>query len=477
VSAPIPFLEFSLAVVLAYYAVPWPLWRRGILLLANLVFLATFSQGLRSYVPFAAFLAFGYAGVLLIRRAPRRAFLPVLVATLAAFIWLKKYAFVPASLDLRFLYVTVGLSYILFRILHLMIDTRNGALPDKIGPLAYFSYTANFATLALGPIQRYQDYASTRRQAEGGRLSAGAAGVAIERIIKGLFKTNVLALVFSTVQTRAIEAVTLGPGPAGKFFPGSLALVLYGLFIYCNFSGFIDLVIGVGLLFGITFPENFKRPLFADNFLDFWTNRWHITLSAWLRTYVYNPLLLSLMRRYPARKLEPIWTVAVFFITFFLVGVWHGQTSEFMFYGLLLGLGVSVNKAYQLLIARQIGRKQYAKLASEPLYIALSRGLTFTYFTFSLIWFWSNWHQIGALEAALGWGMTASIFAGIFAGSTIVLAAWEAAHQWALATSWNSDPALSQCSRIAMSAALLVITLAISLFMNQPAPDIVYKAF
>jgi D-alanyl-lipoteichoic acid acyltransferase DltB (MBOAT superfamily) len=476
VSASFPFLGFSLVVILAYYARRSSGWRQGVLLLANISFLATFSEGLRSYLPFAAFLLFGYAGLQLIRLAPDRAFLPVLLTTLAGFIWLKKYAFVPAPLFLPFGYVTVGLSYILFRVLHLMIDTRSGALPDRIGALSYFNYTANFTTLVTGPIQRYQDYAKTRSEAAGSRLRAISAAVAIERIIKGLFKTNVLALLFSTMQSRMIDAVA-APPMGGKLVPSVLALVLYPLFIYCNFSGYIDVVIGVGLLLGFTLPENFDRPLFSDNFMDFWTNRWHITLSAWLRTYVYNPMLLNLMRRFPSRKMEPVWAVFVFFVTFFLVGVWHGQTSEVIFFGLLLGLGVSVNKAYQLAITGQIGRKQYRTLASNPTYAAISRGLTFTYFTFTLIWFWSTWHQIRSFEAILGRGMTAVVLVAIFTGSTILLAAWEAVRNRVLATSWNSDPILSLCSRTAISTALLVITLAVTLLMNQPAPDIVYKAF
>jgi D-alanyl-lipoteichoic acid acyltransferase DltB (MBOAT superfamily) len=476
-SASFPFLGFSFVVILAYYAHRSPAWRQSILLLANILFLASFSQGLRSFLPFAALLLSGYVGLQLVRRHPRLTFLPVLLTTLAGFIWLKKYAFVPASLYLPFPYVTVGLSYIVFRVLHLMIDTRSGALPNGIGAFSYFNYTASFTTLVSGPIQRYEDYIRSRDAAAGSRLSARSATAAIERIIKGLFKTNVLALLFSTMQSRAIEIVTSAQPGDGKLFPGVLTLVLYTLFLYCNFSGFMDIVIGVGLLLGVTLPENFDRPFFADNLIDFWTNRWHITLSGWLRTYVYNPLLLNLMRRFPARKMEPVWAVLAFFVTFFLVGVWHGQTSEFMFYGLLLGLGVSLNKAFQLIVTKRIGRKQYLKLASHPLYVAISRGLTFTCFSFTLIWFWSTWHQIGMLESALGGGMTAAVLVTSLAVSTSVLALWEAIRGKVLGASWNSDPILSQCSRIAFSTALLLITVAVSLLMNQSAPDIVYKAF
>jgi alginate O-acetyltransferase complex protein AlgI len=86
-------------------------------------------------------------------------------------------------------------------------------------------------------------------------------------------------------------------------------------------------------------PENFDRPFSSDNFLNFWS-RWHITLSEWLKTYVHNPLLLNLMRRYPSPALQTCWGVLAVFVTFFLIGVWHGQTLVFVFFGVLQGLGV-----------------------------------------------------------------------------------------------------------------------------------------
>ena len=76
-------------------------------------------------------------------------------------------------------------------------------------------------------------------------------------------------------------------------------------------------------------PENFDWPFLAENFIAFW-GRWHITLSNWLKTYVYTPLLMSSMRRFPAPSLEPYLGAFAYFVTFFLVGAWHGQTSMFL---------------------------------------------------------------------------------------------------------------------------------------------------
>src|SRR6202044_372706 len=97
-----------------------------------------------------------------------------------------------------------------------------------------------------------------------------------------------------------------------------------------------DVVIAVARCFRIVLPENFNRPFSAPNALNFWA-RWHISLSQWLKTYVYTPLLVGLMRRFPSPAAEPLFATIAFFVTFFLVGVWHGQTSEFIVFGFLQG--------------------------------------------------------------------------------------------------------------------------------------------
>jgi alginate O-acetyltransferase complex protein AlgI len=475
-SEPLPFLGLSFIIVAAYYALKSNAWRRALLLLANVGFLTTFFPGFQSALPFAAFLIASYAGLCLIRWRPRAFFLPVLIATIAAFVWLKKYAFVPAAMTLHFAYVTVGLSYILFRVLHLMIDTSSGAIPRRVGPVSYFNYTASFMTLASGPIQQYGDWVKTEDPAARPPLTQTRVLEALARIIRGVFKTNVLGLVLSTYQSRMLDTVAASGPVDQKILPGVLALVLYPLFIYCNFSGYIDIVIGVGHLLGVTLPENFIRPFSADNIMDFWGSRWHITLSHWLRAYVYNPLLVGLVRRFPSEGVAPYWAVLSFFVTFFLIGVWHGQTTEFIFYGFVLGLGVSVNKIYQIVMTKRLGRKRYNALSKNPLYIALSRGLTFTWVTFTTIWFWASWHQIGQLETELAPRLIV-VWTLIFAGSTIVLAVWEAIYQETETIAGEAPPIYSQCLRVALCTAAVVITIATGVLMNQPAPDIVYKAF
>jgi D-alanyl-lipoteichoic acid acyltransferase DltB (MBOAT superfamily) len=224
-------------------------------------------------------------------------------------------------------------------------------------------------------------------------------------------------------------------------------------------------------------PENFDRPFAAPNFMIFW-NRWHMTLSAFFKTYVFNPLLLSLMRRFSHPRVEPFLAVFAFFFTFTLLGIWHGQTSLFVAYGVVLGFGVSANKLYQLLLVRQMGSKAYKRLSANSAYVAVCRGLTFTYFAFSLLFFWSSWNQLGGFVRALDAEALAAVWLAIFALATIGLALVGAVRERAEAISIGGTSVLgSRYARAAVTTAMIVITLMAALLMNTPAPENVYKAF
>ena len=474
-SEPLPFLAISLVVALAFYAFRSPAWRRAVTIAANLGFLATFFTGIRSAAPFVAFLLGSYAGLRLIQWR-RKAFVTVLAATLIAFVWLKRYAFVPSGALLPFTYATVGLSYILFRVIHLMIDFHSGE-EREVSLISFFNYTCGFTTLVSGPIQGYREWLTTADPAVRAPFSALRAAESMERMLRGVFKTNVLALVLSALQSRMLDAaMNLGSTADARILPGALALVLYLLFLYCNFSGYIDIAIGAANLLGASLPENFNRPFSAESVLDYWNARWHITLSHWLRSYVYNPLMVSLMRRFPSRALELPFAVLAFFTTFLLIGVWHGQTGEFVFYGLILGFGVSVNKIFQVVLVRRLGRKRSAALSGSPVFVTLARGLTFTWNTFTLVWFWADWHTIRALANALAPRMPI-VWILIFASATVILAAWESVFRETRSALREAPIVWSWCLRTALAVGAVVATAATTALINRPAPDIVYKAF
>lgn len=470
------FLAFAAVAAVIFNLGKAVSWRATVLLATNLAFIASFSQDPRALVPFAGFLALGFIAQAITSDGARpRLFVALLILTVAVFVWLKRYSFVPSSTFLPFPYLLVGLSYVFFRVLHLIIDRHQGSIESRVGIVSYLNYTLNFTALTSGPIQRYQDYRGM--ELERLPLDLVIAGRALERIVIGYFKVAIVSMLLADAQHQAIDTLLAAPPLADRVAAGILVAAIYPLYLYMNFSGYVDVVIGVARFFRIELPENFDRPFTSENFINFWS-RWHITLSSWLKTYVYNPLMMVGMERISAPALAPYIAVFAFFVTFFLVGLWHGQTSEFIFFGFLQGGGVAANKLYQVLMQKRLGTKRYRALARNPVYTAICRGLTFTWFAFTLLWFWSNWPQIDAFARALGGEAMLLTWVAIWALATLILTAGEALRRGILGVTWSDTPVLlSRYARTAWSTALVVVTVAVIVLLDSPAPEIVYKSF
>ncbi|HEX4193120.1 MAG TPA: MBOAT family O-acyltransferase [Stellaceae bacterium] len=473
----LPFLAFAaIGALLFNLAASRGGWPRLVLLAVNLAFFASFSRNPFAFIPFAAFLAIGFIAQRIVRNgATQRLFPVLLIVFVVGFFWLKRYSFVPGAVLLEYPYVLVGLSYVFFRVLHLIIDSHEGVITERVSLLSYLNYTLNFTALTSGPIQRYQDY--HRMEVEPLPLDLVIAGRAIERIVIGYFKVAIVSMLFEQAQHMAIGVLTQDAPLLQRIEIGTAIVALYPLYLYMNFSGYTDVVIGVARFFRIELPENFNRPFIAGCFIEFW-GRWHITLSSWLKTYVYNPLMLVGMERITAPALAPFVAGGAYFVTFFLVGLWHGQTSEFVFFGFLQGGGVAVNKLYQLVMQSRLGRKRYLDLTRRPLYLALARGLTFTWFAFTLLWFWSNWAQMAGFAHALGIEASLGVAVAIFVLATILIAAGEAARNRVMRVAWREQPVvLSRYLRTSWCTMLVMVTAAAIILFASPAPDIVYKGF
>lgn len=455
-------------------------WRSIVIMLASLIFLAMLAKSAVVLIPLAAFLLFGYGALIMRERDWSRGAVWSIPAVILAYVWLKKYTFLPERFFLHFPYFTLGLSYIFFRVLHLLIEAGEESVAEEKGHVgfgAYLLYTLNFTTLVSGPIQRYDEFARDQFAVRPVPLGPGLIGLQLERIIRGFFKVNVLAMLLHRMQENGLEQLTQTISVEHKLLAAIQLTVAYPLFLYANFSGYIDIVIAVARLMRIRLPENFDRPFSASSFLDFW-NRWHITLSTWLKTYVYNPLLLALMRRISSLSWQPFLGVICFFVTFFLIGVWHGRTSEYIVFGVLQGGGVAINKLWQLWLTRVLGRKAYKELARNAIYVAFGRGLTFSWFAFTMFWFWANWKQIGAIFSAIAIVPWLTVWLTIWCGATAVLAMWEQLRARMLKLRTPNGPALtSRYALVVYATAMGVIALVITVVLNQPAPGIVYKAF
>lgn len=462
------FLLFALAGAAIFNAAPGRAARDAVWLVLNVAFVWSFTHAVEPLLPLAGFLALGYLGMTAAHGGRRWTAPTAIILVLAAFIWLKRYSFIPQSMLLPPGYLAVGLSYIFFRVMHLVIDAGQGA-NERIGVWQFLNYTLNFPAFISGPIQRWEDY----RRNGSLPLSVADIGWSAWRIVLGAFKVLILSEVLRAWQLDRLAALAPDLPLGERALTGALVVVLYTLFLYANFSGYTDFVIGVARLYRLRLPENFDRPFGAANFIDFWS-RWHMSLSQWLRSYVFNTLLMAGMRRYRSPWIKQYLSVFALLVTFFLVGVWHGQTSEFLFFGLLQGGGVAGNRLYQVAMARRLTQAGYQRLGANRLYAAITRGLTFTWFGFTLLWFWSSWHEIGALAEKLGLAGVIAALLGTVAAASGVLAIPDVLGP---ASARIGGALRSRYSRTAFLSVMVVALALAALVLKAPSPEIVYKQF
>lgn len=476
-SASFQFVFFGLAVAILSNVRRSHIWRSVVLMVASVVFLGLLAHNAIAVLPLICSLLLGYAGLFLIQRGWTKAALLGIASVVLVYVWLKKYTFLPEGVFLHSPYFTLGLSYIFFRILHLLFEARDSREKQNIGLGAYLLYTLNFTTLVSGPIQRYDEFARDQFAAEPIPLGIRVVGLQFERIIRGLFKVNVLATLLSMVHSDALAQMTQALPPSLKALAALKLAVVYPLFLYANFSGYIDVVIALARLMRVQLPENFDRPFSAACVMDFW-NQWHMTLSAWFKTYVYNPMLITLMRRISALSLQPLLGVVCFFITFFLVGVWHGRTSEFLVFGLLTGGGISINKLWQIWLTSTMGRKGYKALAKNGVYVAFGRGLTFVWFGFTLFWFWADWRHIHGTFSALSVVTWIAVWAAAWLIASLVLAFWEWLRAALLSIRTAEGAVLtSRYALVVYASAFGLASVLFTVLLKQAAPGIVYKVF
>ena len=477
-TASLQFVFFGLAAAILSNFSRSRIWRSAVLFLASFLFIGLMTHDLVILLPLVGFLLLGYAClVLLERRWPKFTSCSIL-AVILIYVWLKKYTFLPQQIFLSYPYFTLGLSYIFFRVLHLLIETGEGSDKRGIGLGAYLLYMLNFTTFISGPIQRYDEFANDQFARDPLPLDTGIIGLQIERVIRGFFKVNVLAMLLQACHSDSILQISQQGLPLTlKLYAAMCLLIFYPLFLYCNFSGYIDIVIAIARLMRIRLPENFDRPFAASSALDFWS-RWHMTLSNWLKTYVYNPLLLALMRRISSPVAEPFLAVICFFVTFFLIGVWHGRTSEFAFFGLLTGTGISVNKLWQIFLTKLMGRKGYKSFAQTVIYRAFGRGLNYCWYGITVFWFWGSWKQIHSIFSAFDVVQWIEICGAAWLTSTTILALWEWTRSSVMSIKIGNEPIImSRYARVVYASAMGLVAFALTALLNQPAPGIVYKAF
>lgn len=327
---------FLPVVLLAYALVPWRL--KNLFLLAASIFFYAWGETYFVLIMLGSIMANYVLGLFIDRLRASRVWARSLVALavlvnlglLAAF----KYAnfFVDnvnvllqaVGLDpvvLGPVHLPIGISFFTFQALTYVVDVYRGSASVQRNPINVATYIALFPQLIAGPIVRYADIA---RELGHRVVTLDLFASGVRRFVVGLAKKMLIANVV------AVPADKIFGLPAGELTTSLawLGVLCYALQIYFDFSGYSDMAIGLGRMFGFHFLENFNYPYTARSMRDFW-QRWHISLSTWFRDYLYIPLGGSRCRAH-----------RVYFnlvVVFFLCGLWHGASWNFIAWGLFHG--------------------------------------------------------------------------------------------------------------------------------------------
>jgi D-alanyl-lipoteichoic acid acyltransferase DltB (MBOAT superfamily) len=284
----------------------------------------------------------------------------------------------------------LGISYLAFRTSRLVLEVRNG-LVQYPSVWQYASFCFFVPTMTVGPINAYVNF---QRGFEVNPPQFPFDRCAM-RILVGLVKFKF----FGAICGQLSYANLLRDGYYHPWQDLPVAMLFYYLYLYCNFSGFCDMAIGAAGLMGIPVAENFDNPFAARNVKDFW-NRWHITLSAWMRDVVFSPLSKYLVGKFGIARADHAIALTIVLV-FLLVGVWHGVGWNFAAYGAVHALGVVANHYYTIWLKKKLGREKFKAYNESRLIRAVAVVLTFCYCGASLIFFANSFPQIRDILAAL----------------------------------------------------------------------------
>lgn len=275
------------------------------------------------------------------------------------------------SFNLPIIGLPIGISFYTFQILSYVIDVYRGKVEAQKSIIKLGTYIAFFPQLIAGPIVQYKDI---EKQLDDRRESVALFIAGVKRFILGLAKKIIIA------NNVAYIADTLYAQPIAEVSTTGLwiAAIAYMLQIYFDFSGYSDMAIGLGKMFGFNFLENFNYPYIAKSVSDFW-RRWHISLSMWFRDYVYIPL--------GGNRCSKIKWIRNFLIVWLLTGIWHGANWNFIIWGVYYGIILLCEK---LFLSK--------KLEKAP---AIIRWL-YTMFVVIIGWVIFRVEDLGALAITLG---------------------------------------------------------------------------
>jgi alginate O-acetyltransferase complex protein AlgI len=280
--------------------------------------------------------------------------------------------------------VPLAISFFTFEFVHVLVDAYQRKL-KSVDALEFAVFAMFFPTLVAGPIKRYESFAPQVRAIA--PLDRTELALNAYRIAIGLVKKIVLA-----DSCGILTQPILTPGAPYGRLDYWLAAVAYAGKIYFDFTGYSDIAIGIAGLLGLKIPENFDRPYWAPNIASFW-RRWHMSLSSWIRDYIFIPLGGS--------RRPPLVVLLNLFVAMAIAGLWHGAAWTFVVWGLWHGLGLAAHRVWSASVVPAVPLLR----AGGALVTALSIVATFAFVD-------AGW----ILFAATSFPRAATVYRGLFSG-------------------------------------------------------------
>lgn len=337
----ITFLFYFLPIVLVIYYLSPNKWKNTILLISSFIF---YFYGEPKYVLLMAVsIFFTYIFGLLVDKYKNteygKIFLILSVSISIGLLVYFKYAnfiikninlWLSHKIDLIYVILPIGISFYTFQMISYIVDVYKGDAKVQKNILKLATYVSLFPQLIAGPIVRYT---TIEKQLEEREYNMQKFSLGVRRFIIGLGKKVMIANVMGTL----INSFLVSSEKSILFY--WLYAIAVMLQIYFDFSGYSDMAIGLGKMFGFEFLENFNYPYIATSITEFW-RRWHISLSSWFRDYIYIPL--------GGNRVNKLKWIRNIMIVWFLTGLWHGAEWNFIIWGLYFGILLIIEKVFLL---------------------------------------------------------------------------------------------------------------------------------
>ena len=302
------------------------------------------------------FILYEYILVLIAQKTENKKFLKILVMLSILPLIINKIFAVTHLHLLAF----IGISYMSFKTIQIMIEISDGLIKEKISAVEYVQFLLFFPTVSSGPIDRSRRFMSDIKEKMPRSEYLELAGEGIYRLILGLL----YKVVFSTLSYHYLVGLT----NHGAFMYSIKYMYLYTLYLFFDFAGYSLMAVGSSNILGIKTPMNFDKPFLSIDIKDFW-NRWHITLSTWLRDFVFSRVFMEATKKKRFKKRLNT-AVYAYMVNMLLMGFWHGLTISYIVYGFYHGLLMAGFEYYQK------KSKFYKKNKNETWYKVLSWFIT-----------------------------------------------------------------------------------------------------